>query len=269
MRLSSLLALVGVSLSLAAVACGSSSADDASQADEVTSDGAEQEVKAAVFGESDDGKTVSVVAGRSFTIALSDNASTGYVWQVASVDRSLGYPKETTVAGSASRPGSAGVKKFTWKTTSPFDLVGKHDIKLAKVRPWEKDAVPAATFSLTVDITDAAVAKMCGGQLGLGCPAGQYCEYTAAQRCGAGDQAGTCQPSGGKFCPAIYLPVCGCDGKTYGNACEANRAGTSVAKEGACEGKPTSCGDATCQDGDVCCNPVMGICTPPGGVCIQ
>jgi predicted secreted protein len=271
MRLATLLAVTGLSLvSLAAVACGSSTADDAAQSDEATtSDGAEQEVKAAVFGEADDGKTVSVISGRSFTIALSENASTGYVWKVTSVDRSLGYPKETSVPGPANRPGSPGVKKLTWSTKSPLGLVGKHDIKLALVRPFEKEPVPSKTFALTVDITDATQAKDCGGIVPLRCGANEYCEYTPAQACGAGDQTGTCQPKGGQFCPALYLPVCGCDGKTYGNSCEANRAGTSVAKDGACAGQATSCGDATCQDGDVCCNPLMGICTPPGGVCIQ
>ena len=37
-----------------------------------------------------------------------------------------------------------------------------------------------------------------------------------------------------KACAKIYKPVCGCNGKTYGNACEAEKAGVIRWKEGKC-----------------------------------
>lgn len=40
------------------------------------------------------------------------------------------------------------------------------------------------------------------------------------------------------FCIMLYDPVCGCDGKTYGNSCEALRAGANIAYKGACFIKP-------------------------------
>ncbi|WP_018479813.1 Kazal-type serine protease inhibitor family protein [Pontibacter roseus] len=40
-----------------------------------------------------------------------------------------------------------------------------------------------------------------------------------------------------QMCTMQYDPVCGCDNKTYGNACEANRAGVTAYTQGACPDK--------------------------------
>lgn len=79
--------------------------------------------------------------------------------------------------------------------------------------------------------------KACGGLLGLGCDAGEFCEYALDAFCGAADQTGVCRPIP-EVCTAHVDPVCGCDDSTYSNACVANAAGISVASPGPCASDP-------------------------------
>jgi hypothetical protein len=80
----------------------------------------------------------------------------------------------------------------------------------------------------------------CGTIAGLTCRGGNYCDYGGAGGgCGFADEGGVCRPTPGA-CPDLYAPVCGCDGTTYGNACEAHAAGTDYLYTGECMDTPPS-----------------------------
>lgn len=76
---------------------------------------------------------------------------------------------------------------------------------------------------------------VCGGFAGISCKDDEWCDYPEGIACGIADQFGTCRPRP-EVCVQVYLPVCGCDGKTYGNACQAAAAGLDVAHAGECGG---------------------------------
>jgi hypothetical protein len=84
--------------------------------------------------------------------------------------------------------------------------------------------------------------ETCGGVAGRQCATGLYCNYVDGTKekmssCGKADVAGKCAAIPSE-CPKNIAYVCGCDGKTYSNACEAHRQGVTAAKPGRCDVKP-------------------------------
>ena len=82
----------------------------------------------------------------------------------------------------------------------------------------------------------------------------EFCSYTAKANCGRADAAGVCivKP---QICYQLYKPVCGCDGKTYGNDCERQIAGVQKDHDGECATQAPRCGGIAgtpCGKGEYC-----------------
>jgi hypothetical protein len=98
---------------------------------------------------------------------------------------------------------------------------------------WCSAGAWACTRKACPPTTDGGAPKGCGGWLGNTCTAREYCAYLPGAYCGGADASATCKPRP-TACDAVYSPVCGCDGNTYGNTCEAASKGTGVMSNGAC-----------------------------------
>lgn len=75
--------------------------------------------------------------------------------------------------------------------------------------------------------------QVCGTRGAQPCTGGTFCAWPESAHCGATDRPGVCmtRPS---VCTRELKPVCGCDGKTYPNACAAHTATISIDHAGPC-----------------------------------
>jgi len=132
--------------------------------------------------------------------------------------------------------------------------------------PVLPDSGPPANDASADAASDARLdaGSACGGRGRPPCATGLFCNFDIAAMCGAADQSGVCTPIP-QGCPDLNDPVCGCNGKTYGNACEAAAQGVSVASKGVCPiADGAACGTrgapGSCASGSFCKRDIAAMC---------
>lgn len=95
-----------------------------------------------------DSKEIKVKAGKSFSISLSSNRTTGYEWEPANSfnDRIIRLLSKQYLPGNSNLPGSGGTENWNFIALSK----GETAVVLEYVRPWEKDKQPAKKIEFKI-----------------------------------------------------------------------------------------------------------------------
>jgi len=141
-----------------------------------------------------------------------------------------GTPQAGQTAGQAGQ--TAGKAGSATPTAGAVSTAGKGGATAGKGGTGGKPAAGSGGTAGRDDDAGVSPAR-CGTRGGVMCEADEFCNHEPDAECGATDRGGVCEQKP-DVCAEIYKPVCGCDERTYGNACEAHSKGVSVKHDGEC-----------------------------------
>jgi len=99
--------------------------------------------------EKDNGISIELNPGNRFELKLEGNPSTGYTWEVISIDLNIiKQIDEPTFKSSSTALGAGGEMTFHFQTVH----VGQTSLNLAYHRPWEKNIPDEKTYQVAIII---------------------------------------------------------------------------------------------------------------------
>jgi inhibitor of cysteine peptidase len=99
------------------------------------------------LSEADNGRRIQVGAGERVVVRLPENATTGYVWQVASLTGPARLVADRAEPGAAA-PGAGGVRCLELA----FDSSGAVTLRAVQRRPWEPDTSVVSEYRLDLSV---------------------------------------------------------------------------------------------------------------------
>ena len=105
------------------------------------------------FGEAENGCRRAVAVGATICVELPENATTGYHWEVNSVDSRVADVVRVISMESIGAPSPQGMTGVpgVYKLLLRVEKTGIYPVTLAYVRPWEKGVAPARVWHMEIE----------------------------------------------------------------------------------------------------------------------
>lgn len=91
---------------------------------------------------------VALKIGETLEIALPENPTTGYHWELRSGGEPACAPTDSAFEAAGTKPGQGGIRRWRFEAVRE----GSGSIDLVNRRAWEKDKAPAQAHHLTVKV---------------------------------------------------------------------------------------------------------------------